>query len=169
MVVIAIIGILTSLSVVGYQAVASNGKANGETDVLAQFMRNARLRSVSTGCPHVVRYRGYSVSTGGGLLTLYRKANCTLTAQTDLPSVSGDVVVNTYSLTPSMNVMSGSNDLENATYYVGFNPAGQPTVAYDAGSLTGLAGNQSLTIRTRSTDTYVRTLSIASNGNVTAL
>jgi len=175
MVVVAIIGVMTSLSVVGYQSVMRNARTNGEADMIAQFLKNARLRAVSTGCPHVVRYVVPPTTSPmtAGSLTMYRKANCQL-ATTDLPQTTTaplDVLVNRYETTPNMWVVSSSAaaNLAGRTYYVGFTVSGTPLSAYDNGTLTALgSATMSINVRARETEKYARDVTITGAGDVLA-
>ena len=171
MVVVAIIGLLTSLSIVGYQAVTRNARTNGEADTLSQFLKNARLRAVSTGCPHVVRYEVPSAAMAAGTMTIYRKSPCTLTTAGLVQNTSTapvDVVVNTYVTTPNM-VVTASNAaglLTGKTYYVGFATDGLPISGYYDTALNGVVGAASLVFKARAADTYSRTLTISGAGDV---
>lgn len=174
MVVMAITAILTTLSVVGYQSVMKNARTNGEADVVSTFLKNARLRSVSTGCPHVVRYNGqlYSGTTPARSLTMYRKAGCTVAVGTTAQNTTVspyDVVVNSYQLTANMNVVAGvAGDLEPQSAMVAFMADGTPlTVSETAGTTVNRGtGSQQLTIKAKSTEVYARMVLMSASGDV---
>ena len=174
MVVVAITAVLTTLSVVGYQSVMMNARTNGEADVISMFLKNARLRAVSTGCPHVVRYNGqsYSGSSPARSLTMYRKAGCTVaigTAAQNTTVLPYDVVVNSYQLTANMNVIAGSvADLEPQSVMVAFLADGTPLTVSETGGTTTNRGTgaQQLTIKAKSTEVYSRVVILNASGDV---
>lgn len=173
MTVVAIIGVLSSLSIMGYQGVVRNARVNGEADIVAQFFKNARLRSVSTGCPHVVRYSLPTDTTQPGTLTMYRKGNCQLAGTTlpqELVTAPLDVIVNTYQTTPNMLAKPPfAGSLAGIPLYLGFTPNGLPMAAYNSGSLTQIAsGATSIRFRATATQTYYRDVSVTGAGDVLA-
>ncbi len=158
MVVVAIMGVLSALAVTGYQGVMRNARTNGEADTLAQFFKNARLRSIATGCAHVVRYTGQSYSLPAGqprMLVMYRKAGCTVSTAASLYFsivAPADRMVNTYQL-PEMplsveNLGTPNNDLADDSLMVGFGADGKYVGAIDtAGIATMLPASTKQTIR----------------------
>ena len=172
MTVVAITGLLTALSVAGYQSVTRNGRTNGETDVMTQFLKDARLRSVASGCPHVVRYNGQHFGTLPGTLMMYRKGgDCSMGATPSVNTSSAplDVLVNTYVLAPNMVVTSSSaaSDLDAKSVVTGFTTSGVPVSAYFAGSWVGLgSATHTLTIKASPTEQYSRQIVITGAGDV---
>ncbi len=174
MVVVAITAVLTTLSVVGYQSVMMNARTNGEADVISMFLKNARLRAVSTGCPHVVRYNGqsYSGSSPARSLTMYRKAGCTVAIGTITQNTTvtpNDVVVNNYQLTANMNVVGGAvGDLDAISAMVAFSADGTPLTVTETGGATTNRGTgaQQITIKAKSTEVYSRVVILSPAGDV---
>jgi type II secretory pathway pseudopilin PulG len=56
--VVAIVGVMSSLSVVSFRDFAMTGRVNRGAKVLATALASARLRAVSTGCMHFVQVNG---------------------------------------------------------------------------------------------------------------
>ncbi|MEW5737581.1 MAG: prepilin-type N-terminal cleavage/methylation domain-containing protein [Myxococcota bacterium] len=89
MIVVAIIGILGSLSVFALSSILQQGRVNGASARLTQLLRDARARSVTQRCPHFVQInaRQYApAAPPAGLprramsASLIRKGNCNLPA-----------------------------------------------------------------------------------------
>ena len=81
MVVVAIVGIMSALSVWGWSFFIATGRVNGAAGNLARLGQSARAVAVSSACPTVLRINGSTYTGGGSLPTprqafLYRKTNC---------------------------------------------------------------------------------------------
>lgn len=132
MIVVAIIAVLATLAGIGGSRMVALGRINGDTDVMASFMRSARLKAIASGCPHVVRYNGPTAPQRPGTMLVYRKRNCRLQVAQDLsPITTGpvnlmDIEVNSYRVSPSiLTFETGLGSLEGRMMLVGFNPQGR--------------------------------------------
>jgi prepilin-type N-terminal cleavage/methylation domain-containing protein len=180
MVVVSIIGVMTSLSVVGYQSVMRNARTNGEADALGTMLKNGRLRAVSTGCPHVVRYDGYDYNTSLGLpksttVTVYRKADCSALsagtlAQVTTTTPAPDIVVNTFQGAANMlDVTSGGLSLSPLSYMVGFGADGLPVIATKTtgGTVSAIGTvDQTITLKSGTNEVYTRNVVVSGAGDV---
>ena len=85
MVVVAIVGLMSSLAVAGIGSATRMGKVNGSASLIAQVMNTARARAVSERCTYVVQINGpgYAPSAApadvlrrAATVLLYRKNDC---------------------------------------------------------------------------------------------
>lgn len=132
MIVVAIIAVLATLASIGGSRMVALGRINGDTDVMASFMRSARLKAIASGCPHVVRYNGPAAPQRPGTMLVYRKRNCRLQVAQDLsPITTGpvnamDIEVNSYRLSAGVETTEfGLGTLDAQMLLVGFNPQGR--------------------------------------------
>lgn len=187
MVVISIIGVLSALAVTGYQGVMRNARTNGEADTLSQFLKNARLRSIASGCAHVVRYTGQTFSlplvAQPRTLVMYRKAGCTVATAASLyftaPAAPAPVdrIVSTYQLPDkalSVVHLGTGYDLADDSLMVGFGADGNYVAAIDTGgpaSLLPAATRQTIRFKPPATSEsyrYQRDVIITEAGDVLA-
>lgn len=129
-VVMAIGLILAALAYTGFESTTTIGRVNGEVEVLAQFMRLARLRAVSTGCAHTVRVRGQNFVEANqmpGRVLLIRERSCLVTGANaaNLVLQPNDEIVNEYKLEPRVRIFSsGRGDISNLSLMFGYDPDG---------------------------------------------
>lgn len=175
-IVIAISGLLASLAYAGFESMSTIGRVNGEAEVISQFLKLARLRSVSTGCAHVVRLTGLTWDSANttavgladrGQLFLIREGNCNIAVPNDMLVTAGDFVVQRYTL--ERRVALRNTVLGNLTaqcLLFGFNPNG----SYVSGVQTGPAAAGPAAVFNLSTEsqdgTRITTLNISGAGNV---
>jgi prepilin-type N-terminal cleavage/methylation domain-containing protein len=130
MLVVALSAIMAALAFAGYQEATTIGRVNGESEVLSNFLRLARLRAVSTGCGHTVRIRGPGFIEAGqasGQILLIRERGCAVTggASGNLLLQPGDEVVNSYNMDRRILLVSPTRgDATNLSLYYGFDPNG---------------------------------------------
>lgn len=171
MTAVAVAGILSSLAMISLTAATNTAKVSGDADVLANFMRNARLRSIAQGCPFVVRWSGERANLNPRSVMLYRKRSCQLGTPQDLrfdaAPVNGDIVINRYEPNRGLEMRAAGVDLTALTYYVGFNPLGAPMSGNSfSGSVAPMpAAYQLAMTHTRSTQPPT-TLTLAVDGSV---
>lgn len=129
-VVLSIGLILATLAYSGFESATTIGRVNGEVETIAQFMRLARLRAVSTGCAHVVRVRGAGFVEANqlpGRVLLIRDRACLVSGgnSANLPLQANDEVVNEYILDSRVRIFSdGRGDVRNLSLLFGFDPDG---------------------------------------------
>jgi prepilin-type N-terminal cleavage/methylation domain-containing protein len=180
MVVVAIVGILASLSAAG---IVQAGQLAGANEVVGQFIRNARLRALAQGCAHVVRISGglapVAASPMPAMASIFRKGNCrALNAPTDwndsstgrMPTAeTGDIWVADAPLRPQSRFSSGGSSLAALAVFVAFTPDGQPTVyQHDGSTVTALGSTFSFTVAAAYNPTrVVRSAALQASGDVT--
>lgn len=129
-IVLAIGLILASLAYAGFESTTTIGRVNGEVEVIAQFMRLARLRAVSTGCAHTVRIRGAGFVEANqmpGRVLLIRERACQVTGANaaNLVLQPNDEVVNEYKLDPRVRIFTdGHGDIRNLSLLFGYDADG---------------------------------------------
>lgn len=129
-VVLAIGLILASLAYAGYENATTIGRVNGEVETIAQFIRLARLRAVSTGCAHTVRVRGANFVEANqmpGRVLLIRERTCLVTGanSANLVLQPNDQVVNEYNLDPRVRIFTDQRgDISSLSLLYGFDPDG---------------------------------------------
>lgn len=168
MVVVAIIGVMAALATVTLTNAVSLARVNGESEVLAAFIKNARLKAVAQGCPYVVRYNGVGAAANPGTLVSYRKRNCRLDAGQDLAQITSgaaDVVVSRYSLEPGLSLVEdGDGGLSNESYFIGFDVDGRAqTGVLNSSVVTPHSSTPTLTL---SKQGFTKQLALSSDGNL---
>ncbi|MER2566860.1 MAG: prepilin-type N-terminal cleavage/methylation domain-containing protein [Myxococcaceae bacterium] len=129
-VVMSIGVILAALAYTGFESTTTIGRVNGEVEVIAQFMRLARLRAVSTGCAHTVRVRGQNFVEANqmpGRVLLIRERGCLVTGanSANLVLQPNDEIVNEYKLEPRVRIFTdGHGDIRNLSLLFGYDPDG---------------------------------------------
>lgn len=181
-VVLSIGLILATLAYAGFESATTIGRVNGEVETIAQFMRLARLRAVSTGCAHTVRVRGAGFVEANqmpGRVLLIRERACLVTGanSANLVLQPNDEIVNEYVLDSRVRIFTdGHGDLRNLSLLFGFDPDGTfiqgvetaPGVSVipdpsPAGSISSVGGS----LADGGAGGATRTLGISGGGHVT--
>lgn len=181
-IVLAIGLILASIAYTGFESATTIGRVNGEVEAIAQFMRLARLRAVSTGCAHTVRVRGGNFVEPNqvpGRVLLIRERGCLVTGanSANLVLQPNDEVVNEYTLDPRVRIFTdGHGDIRNLSLLFGYDPDGTfiqgvetaPGVSVipdpaPAGAITSVGGS----LADGGAGGATRTLGVSGGGHVT--
>jgi prepilin-type N-terminal cleavage/methylation domain-containing protein len=177
MLVVAIIGIISAISAVGVTRLTAFGRVNGTAGQLQRLLANARLRAVTTQCPHYVIINGpdfAGTSVAGAPRTvaaafMLRKANC---QSTELGYEAGstpeerDAVVSTmllaepsagleYTFPPPIAVL-GANGVLIEYSTLGQRRMGSNGVTCEAGSCPALPMPPEISISVQDANQYTR-------------
>jgi prepilin-type N-terminal cleavage/methylation domain-containing protein len=156
MIVVAIVGVMASLSGYGLTQAVRTGRANAAADLFSSVIREARVRAVSEQCTQFVQLNGPTYSVGGNTgpympATAYivRKGLCTSTTMTyEQPGAPyDDVLVDTthfidqqVDIAVTAGVVPG-DALTNTSLIIGYNNLGQRFLASGtAGAFTAQVG-----------------------------
>jgi prepilin-type N-terminal cleavage/methylation domain-containing protein len=170
MIVVAIVGIMGTLAYSGFQTARNNARISGEAETLALFLRLGKLRTISTGCSHVVRYRGPNYTNvpveRRGILELIRKANCTMNTVGDTAQVAGDRVVNEYRVAATVPVVDNLGaTLQARSLHFGFTPTGG-FFSGDEATLGVVTGPGASALQFGTVGKFIRGLAVSGAGYV---
>ncbi|MBL8922710.1 MAG: prepilin-type N-terminal cleavage/methylation domain-containing protein [Myxococcaceae bacterium] len=170
LVVVALVGIIASMSVYTLSAVNDRAKVNGAAETVATVLRNARVQAITERCTYVVQINGptYNPTTAPadvprtpGSVLVWRKNNCNSTVgayEANIPLPQRDRRVADYNLT-EFNVelalpagLVTGNVLLNDSVSIAYQPNGQRLIFVDddvdgASTASGLGGQLDLTTR----------------------
>jgi prepilin-type N-terminal cleavage/methylation domain-containing protein len=182
MIVVAIIGVLSAMSVWAMNSFTANMKVSADANTLASFIRSARLKTYAQGCPHVVQLTIPAAgTTTRARMTLYRKGSCTLTAANQLlrvnnsPPIAGtpnDIVSSSEEVQTGalLSVTNGAGtNLAGSEIYVGmFGADGNALFgnAPIAGTTVTAAGPGQLTLSNPSQKSTAFSVEVRNNGSV---
>ncbi len=182
MIVVAIIGVLSAMSVWAMNSFTANMKVSADANTLASFIRSARLKTYAQGCPHVVQLVIPAAgTTTRARMTLYRKASCTLADVNQLlrvnnsPPIAGtpnDIVSSSEDVQAGalLSVVNGGGvGLAGSEIYVGmFGPDGNALFGNGPVGATMLtaAGPGTLTLSNPSQKSSTFSVEVTPNGSV---
>jgi prepilin-type N-terminal cleavage/methylation domain-containing protein len=181
LVVVAIIGVMTSLALVAMGDIQFVSRSNGDLEVIGQYIRNARMRALAQGCAHVVRVSGSQAPAPAtnrrAAVELFRKGNCrglnvaadwipTGTAGRSPRVEDGDVPVNSASMGVQTRLRTGLDDIRAFATLVTVLPNGAMQVYRDDGSAVTLTAVADFNVQTKDGVGVVRTLRLNGGNNV---
>jgi prepilin-type N-terminal cleavage/methylation domain-containing protein len=168
LIVVAIVGILSTLGVVSIVSMTQIGRVNSAAGTLTRALVDARLRSMTQHCSHVVQVNGptYAATSAlvgaprqAGSVSVIRKARCTSTTmryeaggstegfdrdRVLTTAILGDDAIATrgvkYHVVGPTGIIAGGDELTRQALAIGYSDTGARSLLVDVDTGAGFVG-----------------------------